>query len=1046
MIQEPIFTRRYSIRLPQQLVSPRIFSTDFLEFPKNSAFHFTEVDNVTHGPASDEFMFRNITKKIPVRHVTEIAAENGNPRRTSVQLLPLIRSFHLKNRRYRWVRDKDKVPTDENVLFVVNHALSAYAYRYVRSPFSDYNRWLNINSTIFYQIGKAVQDTHRHQYVIFHLPKQLPSVPRLNTFVKRTSQDMLKTFSDPNAAFILELWKWFDPETRHLSTLNYLDPKHYDKTNIIFEDSGRWFFFNLGLINSWIYSSAAALENYEDYTIINDVVDFANLGLEDIGQQKVKIAPEQIRKRFLRCLMALMETRTVESAGDEDNYEDGENIKPAVMVEEQQADEESDSLSETNLKNLDADLEQLEAIEKETEIQESIAETQAREIQANVQSNEPIDIHDFEVSKDHVTVVKDMCDKLATDGLMSGAELRRMMTLTDKSENLDSPVPGVKMRDYIQIKPEDLELKTRLLPDQVTILDKSQLKSSLENFDRTYIEKTLSKETVRMAMGTQKAGFIVSDYKVENYSSILGDQELHTFRVNPVVGKPATINFRVPKIDPSGEFTVGGVQYRMRKMRTDLPIRKIGFDRVQLSSYYGKIFVSRSDKKVNDYGEWLVRSINDKALEENSGITSIKPGDVFHNLDKTPTCFSAVSRQIREITNQGFVLLFDTVDIERHFTKELVAKFRRKNFLIFGDNGKGKYLLIDDNNTLYTTDGVKDPEVFSTFEEFFGLDALNAPVPFAEARVFGLGIPLGLVLGYYYGLEKLMAMLKVVPRRVLVGQRANLQPHEFKIDFQDESLIFNRDDKLATMILGGFTEFAKSTRNYSVYKFDTKGVYLSVLEQKKITVRYIRELDLLDDMFVDPITEDLLKIMKEPLTFRGLIVRSAELLLNDHHPNQLNMDYQTIRGYERIAGAIYSEMVMGVREQRKSLGRANSQITINPHAVWKRIVTDPAVKTVEDINPINNLKEMEAVTFNGVGGRSGRTMNAASRVYDESDKGVISEATVDSGDVAINTYLTSNPALNSVRGTSNRTPDNELSASNLMSTSANICVSADMDD
>lgn len=1054
-------------------------SVDFLEFPKHSVYHFTEVDNVAVGPTSDEYYFRNLVKKIPIKHITKLVSAVGNPRQLSLPIDPIIRNFHTKNRRYRWLRHGDPYPSDENQLVVINHALSSHNYKYVRSPFADYNRWVNINSTIFFQLGRVAKDSGRHQYAVFNLPRQLPSVARLNMFVKRQSQDMLKTFSDKNAALLLELWKWIDPETRHMSTLNYADPTQYDKINLVFEDSGKWLSFNLGLLDQWVYiekrpapEATAAMEAHDDTIVIRETTDWLrvfppdtkfgfesfinecydnksiSVGLENL-MQKVKITPEQMRKRILRALMSLMETRTVESAGD-DSLEvlEGEELQAAVNnpVDQEQSTEDGETLAEMKLKSLDEDLKQLEVIEKEADIQESINAQMAEEKTAVIVETGPIQLSDFDVKREAHDIVKDLCDKLANDGLMSGGEYKRMLNINDKSKDLASPVEGLSMKDYIQVTQEDLKVKETQFPDRVTVLDKEQLKSTLNQFDRNYIEKMLKKETVRMAMATQNAGFVISDYKVEEHASILGTQEVHSFKVNPVVGKSSTIYFKVPKIDPSGEFMAGGNNYRMRKQRFDLPIRKIGFDRVQLSSYYGKVFVSRSEKNVNNYPLWLVNSILAKSQEEGSQITSVKPGNVFNNLSRTPTSYSSVAMQLREITAQGYVMHFDDEVCKTTYTPQLLQRFANRGFMIFGDNGKGSYLLIDNNNTLYTTDGESDPEVKGTFEEFFGLDSFKAPVQFAEVRVFGQGIPVGLMMGYYYGLERLMSMLKVTPRRVLVGQRVNLQAHEWSLDFADETLVFSKEDRLATLVLAGFNEYAKALKNYSVYKFDSRAVYPSVLEQRKITIRYIREMDLLDDMFVDPITEDLLVEMKEPTTFRGLLARSCELLMTDYHPNSLNMDYQTIRGYERVAGAIYSEMVMSVREHRRSLGRSSSQISLNPLAVWKRVVGDPAVKIVEDINPVNNTKEAEAITFSGVGGRSGKTMNAAARVYDESDKGVVSESTSDSSDVAINTYSVSNPAFNSVRGTTTRKTDAELSSTTLLSTSASLAVGSDTDD
>ncbi len=1071
MLLEQMFFRRFGVRFPQQLLSPRISSIDFLEFPKLAAYHFTEVDNVAVGPRVDEFFFRNITKKIPIRHITQLSSSVGNPRRLSLPLDPIIRAFHTKNRRFRWLRHSDQYPNDENQLVVINHALCSNNYKYIRSPFSDYNRWLNINSTIFHQLGKVAKDSGRHQYAIFKLPRQLPSVPRLNTFVNKQSQQMLSTFSDPGSAFILELWKWLDPATRSFSTLNYADPSQYSKINIIFEESGQWMLLNLGLLDEWIYTkdrpdaaATVATESFYEDLVIRDNSDWSKLehsnaalegfGFEDFSpQQKVKIIPEQIRKRILRMLMTLMEARTVEGAGSAPIVVDVEGaaadtplVTPGAPEMDDQSLEDGKTTAEQKLDILDQDLMQLEVLEKEAEIEESAAAVKTNEAQSVIVNDEPIKVSDFDVQKDSHSIVKDTCDKLFQEGLLTGGEHRQMMKLNDAAIDLDSPIPGVKMKDYIHVTEEELKVKETIFPDKVTVLDKEQLKSTLKNFDATYIEKTLRKETVAMALATQKAGFVISDYKVEEHKDILGTQEMHSFRVHPVIGKSSTIYFKVPKIDPSGEFMVGGNVYRMRKQRTDLPIVKIAHDRVQLSSYYGKVFVSRSDKRVNDYGQWLVSSITNANKDEESSVSSVKPGSVFHNLDKTPFIYSSIAREIREITNREFTMHFDTKVCKTMYGEEMMNKYSSQGRMLFGDNQKGIFLLLDDNGTLYTTDGKKDPEVLSTFEEFFGLDSFKAPIPYAEVRVFGQGIPLGLMLGYYYGLEKLLTMLKVSPRRVLVGQRVNLQPHEWSIDFADETLVFSKEDQLATLILAGFNDFAKSLRNYSVYKFDVKGVYLTVLDQKKITTRFVREFDLLDDVFVDTNTESLLKQMNEPLTFRGLIVRSAELLMVDYHPNPLDLDYQIIRGYERVAGAIYSEMMFSIREQRRSLGRSTTQINMNPLAVWKRITADPSVKIVEDINPINNLKEMEAVTFSGVGGRSSRTMNAASRVFENRDKGVISEGTSDSSDVAINTSLVPNPSFVSVRGNTRFKPDENLSGTTLMSTSACLAVGSDTDD
>src|SRR5690606_12478150 len=103
--------------------------------------------------------------------------------------------------------------------------------------------------------------------------------------------------------------------------------------------------------------------------------------------------------------------------------------------------------------------------------------------------------------------------------------------------------------------------------------------------------------------------------------------------------------------------------------------------------------------------------------------------------------------------------------------------------------------------------------------------------------------------------------------------------------------VFNKDDAFASMILAGFNSYHRTIREYNVHEFNARGVYLNVLESLGISHRYLREIDRLYQLFIDPITRDLLIEMKEPITFRGLLLRSCELLQYDQHPDELDSAY-----------------------------------------------------------------------------------------------------------------------------------------------------------
>jgi len=644
-------------------------------------------------------------------------------------------------------------------------------------------------------------------------------------------------------------------------------------------------------------------------------------------------------------------------------------------------------------------------------------------------------------------VLHQKVDAMAEEGVLTALSYKKLKKSIDDSLLVRAPGGDVPLHVFTQIKPEDVKIKaSHSIPDIKTVIDKTMLKSSLHDFDNHYITHVLKKDTTGMVVNAQRGGFVITKYEIEKVEDVLGAYEQHSVRINPIEGVPSTIVFRIPALEEDGTYTANGVKYRLRKQRGDMPIRKIAPDRVALTSYYGKSFVARSSKKVNNYSSWICAQVMAKGLAtDDDSITDLNPNDVFDNEFKCPRLYSTLAMSFRSFSAGGFALNFDHRKREALYGKEALTSYEADGRIVIGKNGEGAFLVMDTNGILYA-DGLGGENVIGTLESFLKIDTLAAPVDYAEIKVFGKDIPVGIFLSYLIGFTKLIEMLKVTPRRVAAGQRQNLQDDEYAIVFSDETLIFNRDDRLASMILAGFSAVDKITRNFSVHTFDKRGVYLNLFEGLGATARYLREVELMDAMFIDPITRELLEGMHEPVVMRGLIVRAAQMLLTDDHPDALDMNYMRIKGYERFAGAAYAELVQAVRDHRSKGGRATQPIQLHPYAVWKRIAQDPSVGLVKDINPIENLKQAEAVTFAGTGGRGRRSMVKSTRAYHPSDMGVISESTVDSSDVAVNTYLSADPQFNSVRGTTNRYVIGQTGPTALISTSALLSVASDRDD
>lgn len=1062
-----LFYRKYGVRIIQQIAQPPMTELKFLELPMESIYHYITYDGVENGPPSDDYLFRNIKRPILVKHLTELNVSLGAPRKLAVNVQELMRDYHSLHRRTRMLRNADGIDRDKAALVVYNYGFLGKSYRYVHSFFTEYHKWYNVFTTAMKAISETTETSERQHYLFANSPKLIPSIAQLDHASEEVTQDALKYLRDKDAYLLLELWKWLGNK-RTTSLLTQIPENKIHLVNLVFQESGKWTIVNLGHLNSF-----RKPEDPDKETAV----------LRD----RQRLEPLQLQKRLLRMFMSVMELRTLtanvaptdatvseftedpdaqiesefnetlDDGTDEEEGGNGNGQTEEILTES----EANQTLSEAEpaqalipvefVQENDEEAEQALILQEDQQLDEELSQlNEIAQRQEEQVGQEETTLHEM-IFEDKGTSLEDgvlgVCDRLADEGLLSAGEYKRFTKLANAYKTMQGPDGRTALGEFIQIKPEELLItESSSMPDSPTVMDKTMLKSSLLSFDDRYISDVMLKDTAAMALSVQNAGIAVTGYKVDEVTDILGGYQIHTLKLNPVIGSPSTIRYKLPVVNQDGSFKSNGVLYRLRKQRGDLPIRKINPSRVALTSYYGKVFVARSIKKADDYSYWLQCKFTEKILDKtNTDIADVSLSDVFDNELHAPRTYGAFSRFVKSFTCKNFVFLFDRKELVNTYPPKVLAKYEKNDSLVIAQSASGQYLVIDKDNTLYVAEG-NALTPYGSVEAFIGLPVAGIPVEFASLNVYGKTIPIGVILGLQIGFEKLLRLLKVQPRRVPTGSRLNLALDEYAITFSDESLIFSRDDRFASMILAGFNDYAKALKLFSVHSFGKRGVYVNLLETAGLGVRYVREIDLMYSMFVDPITKDLLVEMKEPVTFQGLLLRSCELLLNDQHPHELDPAYMRIKGYERMAGAVYTELVQSLRAHNGRLGKSNVPIEMNPYAVWKRISEDPAKSQVSEINPVEALKQTEAVTYAGAGGRSKQSMTKHTREYHPNDMGTISESTVDSSDVAINIFTSADPQFTSLRGMSKRYKLGETGATALLSTSALLSPASDRDD
>jgi len=1058
------FYRAHGIRQLNQLVSPPMTALSTLFLPMNSIYHYTDADIEHVGITPDDDLLHGVKNDILVDHVTDLdtSAQLGEPLPITIQTTTLIAGYHRDYKQFKRIANNASMLKNPRSLLVESYNLIARRYRYTKTLLTPYYKWANLHQTVIANINRLAATTDRHHFIQVQLPPQLPPLSWLEHGITHRDSTFMTRFNTDSLRVILDLYIWVS-EARTESLFSHLDPKILDRVSLLFVYGGQWTALNLGTVDKW----------RADHT--KDVPGVRS-------EQSGKVEPDVLKRRYLKFLMSISETTTVvdtmaaevepEPAGNaelereisSDDLDEAiagndslttqvqavlDDPKPigdlsAIAAVQSAADDDSDEITDiTDAVYSDVD------IDKDLDALERIGSASEQAPDGYYKPYEP-------ASTDLAAGVVSAADALARQGKLSAAEYRRLVQLSTRYKTIKNPFnPNETLEQMATIAAADLKIPDKNpLADHISgVNDQSMLSSSLKSFDTGYVRNVLHKDVAAGILQLQRAGIIVNNYTVQPVDDFTDSFDIHTVSVIPVVGKPTTLRFQLPRVNENGHFKAAGVKNRMRKQRGDLPIRKVAPNKVALTSYYSKMFVTRSERSAFDYGQWIADKVTAMAIDPaNSVITDVKLADVFDPKYDLPRLYTILAQRISSFTSGEYRFFFDygrrletfgldimTV-VERHATKKaLLVPVARSASAILLMNRAGDLLKAS------LTDADTGMELLGSFEQYLSISVSNRPIDVAEVSVFGKLIPLGIVLAHQLGLGNLLATLGTNHRRVAKGEHLQLKDTEAAIRFEDVTLVIERTG-VSELIIGGFLRYHREIKRYSIYMFDKKEVYANVLDANGIGVRWVREFDLMFKLWVDHITRSLLEEMHEPTDLVKLFVRSAELLLTDQSPHQMDITYMRDKGYERFAGMVYFELIKAMRGYVSRPATANAAVDLNPQAVWMSILQDQSVMPIEESNPVHALREKEEVIYSGSGGRTARSMTAEARVFHASCKGTVSEATKDSGDVATVTYATADPMYNSLRGTTNRITEDAGNAARIVSTSMLLASGADRDD
>jgi len=587
------------------------------------------------------------------------------------------------------------------------------------------------------------------------------------------------------------------------------------------------------------------------------------------------------------------------------------------------------------------------------------------------------------------------------------------------------------------------------------VSDKSLLKSSIMDFNKVYIKEMMDRDIAKVLTSFTQHGFILTSLDQKDSMNSFNQVRHISFTFTDPNGRNHKSSFKLPIVNDDGTFIVNGIRSRMVNQQVNLPICKINSFRVNLSSNFNKTLVERSSYAVNRFDVFIAKYIGDL---QKANIAKVEFGNTSYS-EPYAYEFASIAVKFKSIQIGDYFFEFNlkerTLDAK---DRSIVNTPRNDPMDLKPANEKGVLFGKSSNGTVYYYMPTNQVHEYTNAGEFVGEEGFvnllariagdkarppKMPVEWTELKIQDKNFPIAFILGYKFGISAIIDKLKIKTTFVPKGKRIPQDHSLIQIPFSDGTLVFNRYPLEKSLVLAGFSSF--NTQNYSFHEFDVQDTYHILIKEKVKTINYLKGIDAHFALFVDPMTRDVLMRMGEPTTFPELLIRATQMLSTLNAEQAASMKNHRVRGYERFASVLYNQISRGFssymhnRTQKKAF-------SINPEAVFQSIIQDPTTQAAEDINPVHDLKMKSLTTYAGSGGRTARSFVIEDRRFPDDAVGVLSEATPDSGKVAINAYMSGDPVIQDIRGIFTKVDPSTLSPANILSVSSLLMPGVTHDD
>lgn len=601
----------------------------------------------------------------------------------------------------------------------------------------------------------------------------------------------------------------------------------------------------------------------------------------------------------------------------------------------------------------------------------------------------------------------------------NAARSARIAKLDD--EYLEKKINGKTVKELVQPKEVEIKKDDRI---KVSSINDEWKDVHFTEFQDAYdIDDDIAK--ILQSFSSKSYPVSVVDINVEDTSTNMDYVNTYTVKMEDGFGKRFTIKFDMPKFKNKRFMRLRGNEKTISGQLVLLPCQKTDDHTVQCVSNYKKIFLRRFGMQGKSYpsADKFIKAVRKMPLNKSDFKIYFGDNSAICTKYDLPVDYTDIASQINRIETPNYTFFFNQ---DEYYTKYKVDIKKGIPFAVNKHTGELVYYNKDiatrkidkDDNTYVLTMseflGIYIGDVNDDFKQIY-IDTKPATrLNYSQASIMASKIPLAVVIGYSIGMS---AMVKLFTKKAVkpLDKRSNIDTSDFDyIKFSDGYIAYPRTYS-NSMLFNGLA--VCPTENYSIADMDKRSMWLDFLDN--FGGRILADgLDNFEDLFMDPITEEVCKHIGIPSDYFGLLKYANDLLADNKYNRHTDISGNRYRTNEIIAGYFYQAICKSYEEYKAQIKRGRKVgMTMKQSAVIDIIFKDPTFGDLSILNPLLEIEAANSATFMGLSGmNSARSYSLDKRTYDDSMINKLALSTGFAANVGINRQTTIDMDVDTKRG------------------------------